>query len=219
MATDVEAVITALGDYTHDEDRYYAERARLTTKLSDVARAARFIFLNRTCYNGLWRVNASGKFNVPFGRYKNPRILDEDGLRRASTLLRDVVIAEKDFAEVTRNLKKGDFVYLDPPYVPLSKTAAFTAYASKGFGTKDQERLLRELVRLRARGVNAVLSNADTPQTRKLYEDFACHVATMPRSINSNATKRGAAAELIVTSWGEPGIVRERRREALLSGT
>lgn len=206
VKTDVEAVIEALGPYKHDEALFYETRKVSTDKLSDVARAARFIFLNRTCYNGLWRVNASGKFNVPFGRYKNPRILDPDGLRAASKALRGVQIVHKDFSEVTERLKSGDFVYLDPPYVPVSKTAAFTAYSKNGFGPEDQRRLVDELRGLRKRGAMAMLSNADTPETRELYREFACHVVGMPRSINSNAKKRGNAAELIVTSWGKPGI-------------
>ena len=205
---DVDGVIVALGAYHYDRDLFYETRKKSTAKLSDVDRAARFIFLNRTCFNGLWRVNASGKFNVPFGRYKNPRILDVDGLRAASAALRGVEIVQKDFAEVTRKLGKNDFVYLDPPYAPVSKTAAFTAYASGGFGPADQRRLVDELRGLRRRGAMAMVSNADTPETRELYREFACEVVAVSRPINSDATKRGDAAELIVTSWGSPGISR-----------
>ncbi len=197
---DVDAVIVALGAYRYDKGLYYETRKKSTAELSDTARAGRFIFLNHTCFNGLWRVNASGKFNVPFGRYKNPRILDEGGLRAASRALAGVEIAHKDFAEVTRKLGKGDFVYLDPPYSPVSKTAAFTAYAAQGFGPADQRRLVDELRGLRDRGAIAVLSNANTPETRELYREFSCAVVAVSRPINSDATKRGAASELIVTS-------------------
>jgi DNA adenine methylase len=211
---DVGAVIEALGAYKHDRDLFYVTRDRVTAGMTEVERAARLLFLNRTCYNGLWRVNASGKFNVPFGRYKNPRILDEDALRAASRALRGVDIVHGDFLAITSKLGAGDFVYLDPPYVPLSKTAAFTSYAKAGFTAPDQERLARELHALKARGVMAMLSNADTPETRALYRGFALTLVPVPRSINSDPLKRGDARELIVTTYGPPGVhtVVERRR-------
>jgi DNA adenine methylase len=203
---DVEGVIRALGAYRYDKDLFYATRDRDTHGMSDAERGARLLFLNHTCFNGLWRVNAAGRFNVPFGRYSNPRILDEQGLRAASGLLRRAAIEKCDFAQVTRELSQGDFVYLDPPYVPLSKTAAFTAYASRGFGGEDHARLATQLRELRARGVLAMLSNADTPETRGLYRDFAVHVVRAPRAINSDVKKRGDTRELIVVSWGRPGL-------------
>ena len=201
---DVEGVITALGAYTYDETLYYKVRDEDPTSLSDVARGARLIFLNRTCFNGLWRVNRKGKFNVPFGRYTNPRIVDEEGLRAASKVLARVSIEVADFAEVTRTLGPGDFAYFDPPYVPLTKTASFTSYAQEGFGPADQERLVAELARLKSIGVTALLSNADTEGTRALYRDFTIHTVTAARSINSQASGRGHAKELIVANWGVP---------------
>jgi len=203
---DVESVISALGGFTHDEDEYYRVRDQDPGAMTDAARGARLIFLNRTCFNGLWRVNRAGKFNVPFGRYDNPRIVDPDGLRAASRALAKVELRSVDFEEVTRGLEPGDFVYFDPPYVPVSKSSSFTAYAQGGFGPADQDRLAAELRRLRDRGVLAMLSNADTEATRALYGDFAVHLATSPRSINSQASGRGKVGELIVTSWGAPGI-------------
>jgi DNA adenine methylase len=217
IKADVDAVIHALGAYRYDKDLFYETRDRDTAGMSDVERGARLIFLNHTCFNGLWRVNAGGKFNVPFGRYANPRILDEEGLRAAAALFKRVKIETCDFAEVTRSLGAGDFVYLDPPYVPLSKTASFTAYGSRGFGPEDQSRLRVQLEELRDRGVFAMLSNADTPETRELYKGFAMHVVRAPRSINSDPTKRGDAAELLVVSWDKPGLYgakREARRIA-----
>jgi DNA adenine methylase len=148
-------------------------------------------------------VNASGKFNVPFGRYENPRIVDEEGLRLASEALARADVVQADFEDVTRDLGPGDFVYFDPPYVPLTKTASFTAYAKAGAsGPKDQERLARVLRELRERHVLAMLSNADTEAARELYRDFAVQVVRAPRAINSNAKKRGDVNELLVTSWG-----------------
>ncbi len=203
---DVEAVIAALSGYTHSEEMFYRVRDQDPRGMTDIERGARLIYLNRTCFNGLWRVNRSGKFNVPFGRYTNPRIVDADGLRAASKALARAEVMAVDFAEVTRTLAPGDFAYFDPPYVPLSKSASFTAYAREGFGPADQERLAAELGRLKAIGVAAMLSNVDTPATREMYRDFAVHLVTSPRSINSQPSGRGPVGELIVTNWGPPGI-------------
>ena len=178
--------------------------------MSDAERGARLIFLNRTCFNGLWRVNKSGKFNVPFGRYTNPRIIDEEGLTEAARALAKAELVVGDFEQVTRTLGPGDFVYFDPPYVPVSKSASFTSYASGGFGPAEQERLAAELTRLREAGVAAVLSNADTEATRALYQDFAMHRVTAARSINSQGARRGHVGELVVTSWGAAGIEEPR---------
>jgi DNA adenine methylase len=203
---DVGAVIEALRAYRYDRDLFYETRDRETAGMSDVERGARLLFLNRTCFNGLWRVNASGKFNVPFGRYKNPRILDEDSLNAASRALKGTKLVNGDFREITKKLRAGDFVYLDPPYVPLSKTAAFTAYGKDGFSHLEQERLARELHDLKKRGVMAMLSNADTKETRALYKGFSLTVVPVRRPINSDPTKRGATSELIVTTYGVPGL-------------
>jgi DNA adenine methylase len=200
---DVEAVIAALSDFAYDEDLYYRVRDLDPRGMTDVARGARLIFLNRTCFNGLWRVNRTGKFNVPFGRYTNPRIVDADGLRAASAALANAELRVADFGEVVRALGPGDFVYFDPPYVPLTKTASFTAYAQGGFGAADQERLAAEVLRLKREGVLALLSNADTEVTRALYREHTIHSVTAPRSINSRPSGRGAAKEIIVTSWGQ----------------
>ena len=180
--------------------------------MNDAERGARLLFLNRTCYNGLWRVNGAGRFNVHFGRYKNPKILDEATLRAASAALAGVELVVGDFARATERCKRGDFVYFDPPYVPLSKTAAFTSYAAAGFGPLDQRRLADELRALRARGAHAVLSNHDTPETRALYSEFALERVWAPRAINSNGAKRQAAAELIVRTWSEDRHAGAARR-------
>ena len=206
VKTNVEGVLAALKDYADDPDRkerYYKTRADPTAHMSDVERAARLIFLNRTGYNGLWRVNSSGKFNVPYGRYKNPRIIDEDRLRAASEALSRADVRHADFSDVAGGLRKTDFVYFDPPYVPVSKTAAFTAYASEGFVWKDQERLARILVRLKERGVRALLSNACTAETKLLYGglNLEFDIVQARRAINSDATKRGDVAELLVRNW------------------
>lgn len=201
VARDVDAVIAALKSYTHSEEVYYATRARDVSTLTDTERAARMIFLNKTCFNGLWRVNSKGLFNVPFGRYANPAICDESTLREAAPIFARARLENRDFHEVCADLGPGDFAYFDPPYAPVSETADFTKYAKEGFGHGDQERLAHTFRALAERGVLCMLSNADTPLTRALYSDFAIDVVQARRSVNSNATRRGAVAELIVTSW------------------
>jgi DNA adenine methylase len=203
---DVGAVIAALAGYRYDRELYYDVRARDVRGESDVERAARFLFLNRTCFNGLWRVNAEGKFNVPFGRYKNPRIVDEPNLRAASEALAKADLVTDDYQAVTRKLGAGDFVYFDPPYMPLTKTATFTDYVPGGFAYAEHERLARELRSLKKRGVLAMLSNADTASTRDIFGGFAVTRVYAPRSINSDGDKRGDAAEILVTNWGPAGF-------------
>ena len=203
---DVDSLIEALGAYRYEREMFYATRDLDPSGMNDVDRGARLLFLNRTCFNGLWRVNASGKFNVPFGRYKNPRIVDEEKLRAASRALQKVDLKVGDYTTVTKKLGEGDFVYLDPPYVPLSKTAAFTAYGKNGFSSDDQARLADELHRLKKQKVKAMLSNADTKESRVLYKGLCVSIVHMARSINSDPTKRGDTAEVIVTTYGKPGI-------------
>lgn len=207
---DVNALIRELGKYRYDKELFYKTRERDVSKMSDAERGARFLFLNRTCYNGLWRVNAKGRFNVPFGRYKNPRILDEEGLREASQALQKVDLRVSDFSDVLSSLRKGDFAYVDPPYVPVSKTAAFTSYASGGFSDEDQVRLIEAVRRAKQRGVMVMLSNADTERSRELYKGLAVHVVRVARPINSDANKRGDAREVIVTTWEKPGVYEEK---------
>ncbi len=195
---DPSSLIDALAIYHYDSDLFYEVRAQKTQGWSDVARGARFIFLNRTCFNGLWRVNSKGEFNVPFGRYKNPRIVDEKRLRAASEALARVELRTGDFDDAVKGLTKNDFVYLDPPYVPVSTTSNFTAYAKEGFGPKDQRRLLALMHRLSKGCVPFMLSNADTEETRGLYREFTIRGASASRLVNADGTKRGLVRELIV---------------------
>ncbi len=203
---DVEGLIVELRRYTYDRELFYRVRDVVTSGQTDVQRGGRLIFLNKTCFNGLWRVNSKGAFNVPFGTFANPRILDEKTLRAASRALRRVTLKCGDFEEVTAELGQGDFVYFDPPYVPASRTASFTAYARGGFSHEEQERLALVLASLKSRGVRAMLSNADTPETRRLYKKFRVYIVEARRSINSDSTKRGASREVIVTNWESRGL-------------
>lgn len=199
---DVDAVIAKLGGYKYDKELYYKVRdVESTHALTDVERGARLIYLNKTCFNGLWRENSKGRNNVPFGTYTNPKILDSDGLRRASRALAWVRLTVSDFEAACEGLGAGDFAYFDPPYVPVSKTASFTAYSANGFSHAEQERLCALLFTLKKRKVKAMLSNANTPETRALYAKLRTKEVSARRSINSDKTKRGAAGELVVMNY------------------
>jgi DNA adenine methylase len=193
-----EDLIQELKPLIYDKELYYTIRAMDPSGLHLARRAARTIFLNRTGFNGLYRVNKAGQFNVPFGRYTNPTICDEENIRACSEVLRKAELNSKDFADVVDDVKAGDVVYFDPPYVPLNPTSNFTSYTSGGFGLRDQERLaicFRELV---DKGVHVFLSNSDTPLVRELYSDFVLMEVQARRSINSKASKRGKINELLV---------------------
>ena len=178
---------------------YYLER-RAEVPGDVVARAARLIFLNRTCYNGLYRVNSRGQFNVPHGRYANPRILDGPGLAAASAALQRAELSGDDFATACAHARAGDFVYLDPPYYPLSATARFTDYTIAAFGPAQHERLRDTFEELTRRGVHALLSNSDHEAVRGLYEGsgYGIEVVRMSRAINSVGSKRQPVAELLI---------------------
>jgi DNA adenine methylase len=198
---DVDAVIRALGRHRYDRDHYYDVRAREPSSLSDAGRAARLIFLNRCGYNGLYRVNRAGRFNVPFGRYKDPVICDAPKLRAAARALVGVRLVSGDFERTLDKARSGDFVYLDPPYVPLSPTSSFTAYAKTPFDEVSQARLARVLRELGARKVCALLSNSDCVETRRLYDPALSEQVPVRRAINSVAAGRGSVGELLVKSF------------------
>ena len=202
---DVDGVVAELRKHRNDRALYYRVRRRDPAKLSPAARAARLIYLNRCGYNGLYRVNSSGQFNVPFGSYSRPVICDEPKLRAAAAALRKVKIECADFAHTLRNIGRRDFVYLDPPYVPLSATSSFTAYAKRDFGASDQERLAAVLRALGSRKVPALLSNSDCGTTRELYRGFE-RIDRVParRAINSVGHGRGPVDELLVRSFDYP---------------
>lgn len=198
----VEDVIRALGAHTYDSDHYYAVRAWDPAELALPERAARTIFLNKTGYNGLYRVNRSGQFNVPFGRYTNPLFCDPGTLRACSRALRGASIETGDFSRVLERAKKGDFVYFDPPYVPLSATSDFTAYVPGGFREREQRALAAVFAALAARGVHVMLSNSDAPLVHELYAGFRIDRVLASRHVNSNGARRGKLAEVVVRSYG-----------------
>ncbi|NTW97804.1 MAG: Dam family site-specific DNA-(adenine-N6)-methyltransferase, partial [Oscillochloris sp.] len=164
-------------------------------------------FLNRTCYNGLYRLNNKGKFNAPFGNYKNPLIVDVENMHEVSRALQDVELREGDFADVLDRAEPGDFVYFDPPYAPLSPTASFTNYTGRGFGEDQQRRLAAVFRQLAERGCYVMLSNSSTDLTSELYRSEAfpglcAETVRASRKINCDGTKRGFVDELIACSYG-----------------
>ncbi len=199
---DVDRLITLLSWFQHDEKHYYAIRAQRPANLvHDVARAARTIYLNRSGYNGLYRVNAGGCFNVPFGRYTNLRICEPARLRAASRALGAVDVDVVDFEPAVASATPLDFIYLDPPYLPISPTASFTAYARGGFALEDHERLAEVLHKLGEARIPALLSNADCRASRRLYRGLPVVKVKVRRMINSVPEKRGPVGELLVRSF------------------
>ena len=197
---DIEGVMKALKRHRSEEKYYYEVRAQNSDGMGHVASAARTIFLNRTCFNGLYRVNRQGQFNVPFGRYDNPTICNRDNLLMASETLKKCDIRHQDVFTIARRVRRGDLVYFDPPYDPISSTSSFTSYAKGGFGRSEQVRLAELFKRLAGRGVNVVLSNSDTPFIRSLYKGCRIHSVHARRAINSRADRRGTVGEVIVTA-------------------
>lgn len=197
----VDVVAARLYGMKYDPKRYAAARAAQPdpSKVPSEVVAAWFIYINKCGFNGLFRVNKSGQCNVPFGRYDNPTICDEPTLRACSVALRKTILDCDDFERVIQTSRKGDLVYFDPPYVPVSASANFTGYTSGGFDYKDQVRLRDLAWSKRERGVHVILSNADVPLVRELYAKFDIHAVEARRNINSDAGKRGKVGETIIT--------------------
>jgi len=199
--------------YYRIRNKYNQTRRRVNYKKYSMKEysecAAMIIFLNRTCFNGLYRVNSKGDFNVPFGRYKNPAICNIKNLRAVSRVLKNVIITNDDFAVVQKQVKQRSFVYFDPPYRPLNKTSSFTSYSHNDFDDKEQERLAAVFKKLsQIDGVRIMLSNSDPKNEDKkdnfferLYSDFKIERLKARRMINCDASKRGEINELLVTNY------------------
>jgi DNA adenine methylase len=202
VKNNIENLVNLLKKYKlkHDKEFYYKIRAEDVKKLTPVQIAARFIYLNRTCFNGLYRVNSKGGFNVPIGSYQNPTICNEEDLREISKLLQkdDIVVAQ--FYDAVKKAKKGDFVYFDPPYYPVKKDS-FTTYTKDGFLEKEQEKLKEAFVSLDKKGCKVMLSNSDTPFIRNLYKDYKINTVLATRMINCDGKNRGKINELVVTNY------------------
>jgi DNA adenine methylase len=200
---EVERLIEVLGRFRNNEEEYYLTRSQNPAELSGVERAARLIYLNKTCYNGLYRENKKGAFNVPFGRYKNPTICDPTRLRTASAALQGVKLQVGDFEEVVEPARPGDFVYFDPPYAPLNATSNFTSYNRLGFGLADQRRLSAIFDQLTTKGCRVMLSNSSVPLIHELYEGKGYRIVEIMarRFINSKADGRGPVTELLILNY------------------
>ena len=205
IQSDVEALITLLRRHRrlHGREHYYAMRGKNPARLGETARAARFIYLNKTCFNGLYRVNSRGLFNVPMGRYVNPPILDEDNLRAVSEALRGVKLLRAPFEKTLDYARPGDFIYFDPPYHPLSDTSYFTAYTEGTFRAEDQRALARMVAELHRRGCHLMLSNSDVDPILRLYDHPEFHIGRVAarRNINSRADRRGQVSEVVITNY------------------
>jgi len=195
--------LLAVHQVRHSRDYYYQIRKldRRSANLNAVERAARTIYLNRTCYNGLYRVNSRGQFNVPMGRYKNPGIAREATLRAASAALQGANVETRGFDTVVELARPGDFYYFDPPYDPVSRTAGFTGYTAGSFRNEDQRRLATVYGELSRKGCLCMLSNSCTPFILELYREFRLEIIQAGRPINSKAGGRGAIKEVVVLNY------------------
>ena len=185
----------------HCREYYYAVRESLP--LDDIERAARFIYLNRTCFNGLYRVNSKGEFNVPIGRYKDPLKQVESLIHSASQSLQGVELQVCTYEKVLDHAEQDDFVYFDPPYQPVSQTSSFTSYSKEKFDKEDQRRLSEVFKDLDSRGVKLMLSNSDHPLIREIYDPLCKRMIPLRvgRTINSKTSRRGAVGELLILNY------------------
>lgn len=205
---DVDGLIASLEGHQNQADYFYQIRdwdrdPEKYSALSRVQRASRLIYLNKTCYNGLFRVNLSGQFNTPFGNYKKPNIVNEAGLRAVSSYFQEaeITFSSMDYARLLEDLPQGAFVYLDPPYDPVSDTSNFTGYARGGFGREEQIRLRECCDELTRRGIRFMLSNSATPFIQEQYAAYQITLVRAKRAINSKSDKRGEVDEVVVRNY------------------
>ena len=196
-----EELLEALSTYKNDKVFYYDVRSQDQNALNPIDRAARLIYLNRTCFNGLYRVNKSGQFNVPFAAYKNPNIIQTDRIMAASNTLKGTQVFYASFEEVLIGAGRGDFIYLDPPYYPIDVYSDFKRYNKEQFYKEDHQKLADLYDELTQRGCYVMLSNSDTEFTRELFKKWRVDTIYAKRMINSDAAKRGKVAEIIVTNY------------------
>lgn len=203
-----EALIAELSSYENTAEFYYKIRgfdrdAKEFAALTAVERAARFIYLNKTCFNGLYRENRQGQFNVSYGKYKNPDFVNAEGIRAVSQYFNaaNIYFTSMDFSEVLRTLPSGSFVYLDPPYDQVSETANFTSYTRYGFTKDDHIRLKQCCDELTARGIKFMLSNSNTDFIRNLYAEYFITEVSARRAINCNGNSRGNVTELVIRNY------------------
>ncbi|KKU98926.1 MAG: adenine methylase protein [Candidatus Jorgensenbacteria bacterium GW2011_GWC1_48_8] len=204
IKNNVENLIKVLNEYknNHDQKFYYQVRDDYNSDvLNKIERTAAFIYLNKTGFNGLYRVNSKGEFNVPSGKYKNPGILDEQNLRSTSKALKHVKLYAESFEKIIDRVKKDDFIYFDPPYYPLTKTAKFTTYTSEDFLEKEQAKLADIFRALDEKGCKVMLSNSNTKFIKDLYKKYRIETVSASRFINCDGSKRGKISELVIMNY------------------
>jgi DNA adenine methylase len=207
IKNNVEELIVDLKKHKNESAYFYQlrglDRANTFSQLTPVERASRIIYLNKTCFNGLYRVNNAGQFNTPFGRYKNPNIINQDKLRAVHTFLNanDIDIFSGHYSVVLEKVDKHSFVYIDPPYHPLSATANFTGYIRGGWGSADQIELRKTCDALHEKGVKFLLSNAAADFITDQYKHYRIDRVKANRSVNSDAAKRGAIDEVLIRNY------------------
>ncbi|QNL41818.1 DNA adenine methylase [Streptococcus constellatus] len=204
----VDLIDLLLGHKENNSKDYYlelraADRDGRLASMTDVERAARILYMLRVDFNGLYRVNSKNQFNVPYGRYKNPKIVDVDLIHQISGYLNenDIEILQTDFADAVAGAQTGDFVYFDPPYIPLNETSSFTSYTHEGFSYEEQVRLRDTFKELTDRGVYVMLSNSSSPLVEELYQDFNVHFVEVQRTNGAKSSSRGKISEIIVTNY------------------
>ena len=194
-------------ELNNSEEYFYQiralDRSESYDQMSDIEKAARIIYLNKTCYNGLFRVNQSGQFNSPYGKYKNPNIVNKPVVLAMANYFQNnnITLLNGDYKLALKKLRKGAFVYFDPPYMPISSSSSFTGYTENGFDKKQQIELKEECDKLNSRGIKFLLSNSDHPFIRDLYKDYEIITVRAKRSINSNSNKSGEIKEVLVRNY------------------
>ena len=184
-----------------NSEYYYKMRDRYNQLKNTIEKSALFLYLNKTCFNGLYRENAQGYFNVPMGKYKNPSIVNLADIKKASFILKNVEIKEQDFENILPIVKKDDFIYLDPPYHPVSETSSFTSYSKGDFGKQDQKRLADFCKNIDEKGAKFMLSNSDTNFIKELYSEFNINLVSTRRMISADKKKRNLINELVITNY------------------
>lgn len=207
IKNNLSELIADLKKHNNNADYFYEirglDRTEQFNDLTPVQRASRIIFLNKTCFNGLYRVNNAGEFNAPFGRYKNPNIVNEPTLKAVNKYLNtnNIIIRSGDYATVLEELDNRSFVYLDPPYHPISESSNFTGYVQGGWNIFDQARLRDACNELTERGIKFLLSNSSSPQIKDLYENYNITTVKANRAINSNGADRGEVDEVLIRNY------------------
>lgn len=205
IKNNVSDLIKSLEKHKNEKEYYYKIRnadrnPEVFNQWSNIEKASRTIYMNRCCYNGLYRVNSKGQFNVPFGKYKNPKFCDEENLIAVHKILKNIQLVNDTFEKCLNFAEKDDFVYFDPPYVPISDSANFTSYTKDNFNQDDQLKLYEVFKMLDQRGCKVMLSNSYSKFILDLYNDFKINILQAKRAINSDATKRGEIREVLITN-------------------